>query len=148
MRNHRRRAPHLVVAALLASTTVVFANPAAPVAAAAPPTIVTIEWHDGNADQIDVLPILEFYGVHATFLVNTGPILAGDTANLSVEDLNSLYRGGERDRRTHAGSRERSAALHGRREERDLHGSEQPPPHGISEQLPTHVACLPVRLVR
>ena len=94
MRNHGRRAPLLVVAALLASTTVVFANPAAPVAAAAPPTIVTIEWHDGNAEQIDVLPILEFYGVHATFLVNTGPILAGNTANLSVEDLNSLYAAG------------------------------------------------------
>jgi hypothetical protein len=91
--NRRRRARHLAVAALLASTAVVFAHPAAPVAAAAP-TIVTIEWHDGNADQIDVLPILEEYGVHATFLVNTGPILAGDTANLSVADLNSLFLAG------------------------------------------------------
>ncbi len=80
-----------MVAALLASATLVFARPAAPVAAAAPPTIVTIEWHDGNADQIDVLPILEHHGMAATFLVNTGPILAGNTANLTVDDLNSLY---------------------------------------------------------
>ena len=94
MRNHRRRAPYLVVGALLASTTVVFANPAAPAATAAPTTIVTIEWHDGNADQSEVGPILEDYGVHATFLVNTAPIVAGDTANLSVEDLKTLFAAG------------------------------------------------------
>jgi peptidoglycan/xylan/chitin deacetylase (PgdA/CDA1 family) len=82
-----------VVAALLASTTVMFANPAAPAGAEAP-TIVTIEWHDGNADQMDVRPILEDHGMAATFLVNTGPILAGDTAKLSLDDLNSLFEAG------------------------------------------------------
>jgi hypothetical protein len=91
--NRRHRAPGLAIAALLASTTVVFANPPAP-AAAVTPTIVTIEWHDGNADQIDVLPILTDHGMHATFLVNTGPILAGDQAKLRVSDLDSLFAAG------------------------------------------------------
>ena len=93
MSNRRRRASQLAVAALLASTTVVLAHPAAPVAAATP-TIVTIEWHDGNADQIDVLPILEDHGMQATFLVNSGPILAGNTANLSAGDLDALFAAG------------------------------------------------------
>src|SRR5262249_52788964 len=30
-----------------------------PAAAAVVPTVVTIEWHDGNADQIGALPILD-----------------------------------------------------------------------------------------
>ena len=55
---NRHRVPLLAIGALLASTTVVFADPPTP-AASVTPTIVTIEWHDGNADQIDVLPILE-----------------------------------------------------------------------------------------
>ena len=63
-------------------------------AAGVTPTIVTIEWHDGNADQIDVLPILQNHGMHATFLVNTGPILAGDPAKLTVGNLNTLFAAG------------------------------------------------------
>ena len=84
----------------------------------------------------------------ATFLVNTGPILAGNTANLSVDDLNSLYAAGNEiagHTLDHVNVQPLSTAD---AEERDLYGSEQPPPHGISEQLPTHFACLPVRLVR
>jgi hypothetical protein len=91
--DRRHRVPLLSIAALLASTTVLFVNPSVP-AAAGTPTIVTIEWHDGNADQIDVLPILQDHGMHGTFLVNTGPILAGDPAKLSVGDLDSLFAAG------------------------------------------------------
>jgi hypothetical protein len=62
-----------------------------PAASAAVPTVVTIEWHDGNADQIDVLPILDAHSMHATFLVNTGPILAENPANLSIGQLQTMY---------------------------------------------------------
>ena len=93
MRFLRRLVPLLAVAGLLASPTVVIVS-AAPPAAGATPTFVTIEWHDGNADQILVLPILEGHEMHATFLVNTGPILAGDQAKLSVSDLDSLFAAG------------------------------------------------------
>jgi polysaccharide deacetylase len=77
--------------ALIATTT----NWAAPApAAAVVPTIVTIEWHDGNADQMEVLPILDSHGMHATFLVNTGPILAGDPDKLTVADVQTIFADG------------------------------------------------------
>jgi hypothetical protein len=66
----------------------------APPAVGVTPTIVTIEWHDGNLDQIHALRALRRHGMHATFLVNTGPILAGDPAKLSVSDLDSLFAAG------------------------------------------------------
>ena len=94
MGNRRRHASHLVIAAFLATTTVAVGAPPEPGVAAAPQTIVTIEWHDGNADQINLIPILQDYGFNATFLVNTGPILAGNQANLSVADLRSLFEAG------------------------------------------------------
>jgi hypothetical protein len=62
-----------------------------PAAAAVVPAVVTIEWHDGNADQIDALSILDGHSMHATFLVNTGPILAQDPAKLSVAQLQTIY---------------------------------------------------------
>jgi hypothetical protein len=65
-------------------------------AAAAVPTVVTIEWHDGNADQINVLPILDDPArpMHATFLVNTGPILANDPAKLTVAQVQTIFNDG------------------------------------------------------
>jgi Polysaccharide deacetylase len=65
-------------------------------AAAVVPTVVTIEWHDGNADQIDVLPILDDPArpMHATFLVNTGPILAQDPAKLTVPQVQAIFNDG------------------------------------------------------
>lgn len=62
-----------------------------PVAVAAVPTVVTIEWHDGNADQVDVPAILDAHSMYATFVVNTGPILAQNPANLSVGDVQAIY---------------------------------------------------------
>jgi hypothetical protein len=84
-----------LVAALVSATAFVWATPLAPApASAVVPTIVTIEWHDGNADQVGALPILQGHGMHATFLVNTGPILAGDAGKLTVADLRSFFLAG------------------------------------------------------
>jgi peptidoglycan/xylan/chitin deacetylase (PgdA/CDA1 family) len=64
-------------------------------AAAAVPTVVSIEWHDGNADQVGVVPILDARSMHATFLVNTRPILAGDSSKLSVTELQTIASHGD-----------------------------------------------------
>jgi hypothetical protein len=58
--------------------------------------VVTIEWHDGNADQINVLPILDDPArpMHATFLVNTGPILAHNPAKLTVAQVQAIFNDG------------------------------------------------------
>jgi Polysaccharide deacetylase len=91
---HRVRAVlHLVVAGLVAATVLSWVT-MPPSSAAVAPTIVTIEWHDGNADQIGVLQVLHDHGMHATFLVNTGPILAGDPQKLSVSQLQGLFADG------------------------------------------------------
>ena len=86
-------APSLAALAAFAAMTTSWTATPTP-AAAVVPTVVTIEWHDGNADQIDVLPILESHGMHATFLVNTGPILAGDPDKLTVDQLQTIYADG------------------------------------------------------
>jgi hypothetical protein len=85
--------PATLLAALVSATVFVWATPATP-ASAVVPTIVTIEWHDGNADQVGALPILRGHGMHATFLVNTGPILAGDPDKLTVADLQRIFAAG------------------------------------------------------
>jgi len=80
-------------AGLVATSAITWAG-AAPPATAVTPTIVTIEWHDGNVDQTGTLAILHDHGMHATYLVNTGPILAGNPAKLSVPDLHALFADG------------------------------------------------------
>ena len=79
---------------LLAATSIWAVSPSP--AAAVVPTVVTIEWHDGNADQINVLPILDDPSrpMHATFLVNTGPILAHNPAKLSVAQVQAIFNDG------------------------------------------------------
>ena len=79
---------------LLAATSIWAVSPSP--AAAVVPTVVTIEWHDGNADQINVLPILDDPArpMHATFLVNTGPILAHDPAKLTVAQVQAIFNDG------------------------------------------------------
>jgi Polysaccharide deacetylase len=94
MRGRRRLVPRLAAVGVLAASAVSWVNVPQPVAAATPTTIVTIEWHDGNADQIGTLQILHDRSMHATFLVNTGPILAGDPAKLSETQLHALYADG------------------------------------------------------
>ena len=53
-----------------------------------PRTIVTIEWHDGNVDQIALPAILDRYGMKVTFLVNTGPIVCAcfGVGRVSISD--------------------------------------------------------------
>jgi peptidoglycan/xylan/chitin deacetylase (PgdA/CDA1 family) len=57
-------------------------------AAAAVPTVVTIGFDDGTADQLGALPILQAHGMTATFFVNSGSI--GDPEHLSWVDLHTL----------------------------------------------------------
>jgi len=78
-------------ATLLSATLIIGTPQPAP---AVVQTIVTIEWHDGNADQTGVRRPLARHDMHATFLVNTGPILAGDTSKLTPEDLQRLAAAG------------------------------------------------------
>jgi polysaccharide deacetylase len=91
MRYRGRLIRRVAATAVLAATAVSFPSSPPPAAAVVPQTIVTIEWHDGNADQIALVPILDRYGMRVTFLVNTGPILAEDPAKLSEIDLHTLY---------------------------------------------------------
>jgi peptidoglycan/xylan/chitin deacetylase (PgdA/CDA1 family) len=60
-----------------------------------PITIVTIGFDDGTLDQIDTLPILQAHGMNATFFINTGPILAGDTGHMTVAQLTELSNAGD-----------------------------------------------------
>lgn len=60
-------------------------------AAASTPTVVTIGFDDGTVDQVNnAFPILSAHGMHATFFVNTGPILAGDPAHMTWAELHTL----------------------------------------------------------
>jgi hypothetical protein len=97
LRDHRVRlkVASSSAALVLMAVTLTWAASPAP-AAAVVPTVVTIEWHDGNADQINVLPILDdpTRPMHATFLVNTGPILAHDSAKLTVAQVQAIFNDG------------------------------------------------------
>jgi peptidoglycan/xylan/chitin deacetylase (PgdA/CDA1 family) len=75
------------LAALLCSWAV---SPAP--AAAATPTVVTIGFDDGTADQLGALPILQAHGMTATFFVNTG--FLGDGEHLTLGDLRTLAAAG------------------------------------------------------
>jgi peptidoglycan/xylan/chitin deacetylase (PgdA/CDA1 family) len=90
MRNSRRRLaaflPLLVVAGGLA------VGGSSPVALAAAPTVVTIQFDDGNADQFAALPILQAHGMVATFYVNSGPV--GDASHMTWTQLTDLAAAG------------------------------------------------------
>jgi hypothetical protein len=65
-------------------------------AAASTPTVVTIGFDDGTVDQFDqAFPILTAHGMHATFFVNTGPIVAGDPGHMTWADLHALFSAGD-----------------------------------------------------
>ena len=91
----RKLASSVAVSAIVLAVVSPWAASPAPAAAVAP-TVVTIEWHDGNADQINVLPILDDPArpMHATWLVNTGPILAHDPAKLTVAQVQAIFNDG------------------------------------------------------
>lgn len=67
----------------------------APPAAASTPTVVTLGFDDGTLDQfVTGFPILQAHGMHASFFVNTGPILAGDPTHIGWADLTTMYNAG------------------------------------------------------
>jgi peptidoglycan/xylan/chitin deacetylase (PgdA/CDA1 family) len=55
-----------------------------------PTVIVTIGFDDGTADQFAASEPLRLHGMHATFFINSGPILAGDPDHMTVAQLTSL----------------------------------------------------------
>jgi len=67
----------------------------APPAAASSPVVVTIGFDDGTVDQFtNGFPILQAHNMHATFFVNSGPILAGDPTHMTWADLHTLANAG------------------------------------------------------
>jgi peptidoglycan/xylan/chitin deacetylase (PgdA/CDA1 family) len=65
---------------------------AMPATAENSPTVVTIQFDDGNANQYVALSILNGAGMHATFYVNSGVI--GDATHLSWAQLGDLAAAG------------------------------------------------------
>jgi peptidoglycan/xylan/chitin deacetylase (PgdA/CDA1 family) len=66
-----------------------------PAATAVTPAIVTIGFDDGTVDQFtQAFPILAAHDMHATFFVNTAPIIAGDASRMSWSDLHALFDAG------------------------------------------------------
>lgn len=87
----RLRPPVAAIAVITASLCGSLLH-AAPARAATAPTVVTIGFDDGTAEQVDALPILQAHGMKATFFVNTGVI--GDAEHLSWADLHTLFNAG------------------------------------------------------
>lgn len=86
-----RRTP-LTLAAAAAAALAMCLSGGAPAAAATAPTVVTIQFDDGTADQLATLPLLQAHGMTATFYVNSGFI--GDAEHLSTADLHTLFAAG------------------------------------------------------
>jgi peptidoglycan/xylan/chitin deacetylase (PgdA/CDA1 family) len=57
-----------------------------------PVTVVTIQFDDGNADQINALAPLQARNMVATFYINSGPL--GDLTHLAETDLHALSTAG------------------------------------------------------
>jgi endoglucanase len=57
-----------------------------------PVTVVTIQFDDGNADQLNALGLLSARNMAATFYINSGFI--GDATHLSTTDLHTLFDAG------------------------------------------------------
>jgi peptidoglycan/xylan/chitin deacetylase (PgdA/CDA1 family) len=57
-----------------------------------PVTVVTIQFDDGNADQMNALGLLSAGNMAATFYINSGFI--GDATHLSTTDLHTLFNAG------------------------------------------------------
>jgi peptidoglycan/xylan/chitin deacetylase (PgdA/CDA1 family) len=65
---------------------------ASAVTATAAPTVVTLQFDDGNADQYSMLAVLSDHGIRATFYVNTGS--TGSAGYLSWAQLADLAAAG------------------------------------------------------
>ena len=91
----RRRSPsvRLIAAFAAAAGLLALSSPATQArSSATSPTVVTIQFDDGDADQIGALPILDTHGMHATFYVNSGFI--GDATHMTWAQLGDLYAAG------------------------------------------------------
>jgi len=80
----------LVLAAVVSAASLLAGAGSSPAATA--PTVVTIGFDDGTADQYGALAILNAHGMHATFFVNSGSI--GDSAHMSWQELQDLATAG------------------------------------------------------
>jgi hypothetical protein len=81
----------------LAAAAIGWALPASSAAASdpipivsAPTTVVTIGFDDGTADQFAARRPLRQHDMHATFFINSGPIVAGDPDHMTVAQLTRL----------------------------------------------------------
>jgi len=99
MRPRRHAPPRILISVAAAGalmTPLSFWAMSTPPAAASSPVVVTLGFDDGTVDQFDNgFPILSGHGMHATFFVNTGPIIAGDPAHMSWADLHAMDNAGE-----------------------------------------------------
>jgi endoglucanase len=82
---------------LTASTPLAFAwemkgTPPPSSGGGSPVTVVTIQFDDGNADQLNALSLLSARNMAATFYINSGFI--GDATHLSTTDLHTLFNAG------------------------------------------------------
>ncbi len=84
------RKPVITVATCLCALG--FAALALPALAAAK-TVVSIEFDDGDAEQIDALPMLESHGMHATFFIISG-VTGLDSGNMTWPQLEELQNAG------------------------------------------------------
>jgi peptidoglycan/xylan/chitin deacetylase (PgdA/CDA1 family) len=83
----------LVVTVLVVAGAVgIFTLHARIAAAAASPTVVTIQFDDGNADAYLALAMLNAHGMHATFYINSG--FTGDSTHMSWAQLQDLFAAG------------------------------------------------------
>ena len=64
-------------------------------AAASTPVIVTLGFDDGTVDQfLHGFPVLQAHGMHATFFINSGPIVAADPGHMTWADVHTLFDAG------------------------------------------------------
>src|SRR5215475_6234796 len=82
-----------VLAILAAGVVGLFIQKAHTAKAATKPTVVTLQFDDGNADGYLALAMLNAHGMHATYYVNTGFI--GDATHLSWQQLQDLFAAGD-----------------------------------------------------
>jgi len=83
------RTPHgLAALTLVALVCLPIFAPSVTSSAAPPPTVVSIQFDDGNANQYTARAILSAHGMHATFYVNSGVI--EDGTHLTWSQLSDL----------------------------------------------------------
>jgi len=81
-------------ALVLGSFAAAYGTAPTPAHADVPTVIVTIGFDDGTVDQFAALDALNRYGMHATFFINTGPIIANDPDHMSQANLHTLANAG------------------------------------------------------